>query len=396
MLPALLVAVSMCPSHVAVADTPGPTVTVTAGFAAPDVVPVAQPTGINVSATATNPAYDQSELTISGPTWSWSCNNITSNLDGQSPSAETPSNVEWYPDNTSASTQLLLTFPDPGYKAAQVKATATWTLAWKDQSQHTGSPPDPIKQSGTSQISATVAKIDITPKDGAFELWYFEGQKPSNYPVSVTLQAKMTPNIDDSFTWTASKGSSLFDVDSGMTGMFTSTATITSKGKSQSTKDCQAKAVSKKHSLISNTYDFTIDYLTALTPRGSPTTSPLTFMGATGWDTLIPYKVNSKFGTATTKDIEYNENWVSAYTYYYTGCTWSQPAEGSGSITPASLRDELTSPLLSTPQPNSPGTSTTTVDGWGGQWRFGSSSKGKGTTVLNKRWMRYIDHGEHQ
>jgi hypothetical protein len=170
-----------------------------------------------------------------------------------------------------------------------------------------------------------------------------------------------------------------------------------SKGKSVSAKDCQIRVSSKKYPQCFGTYDFTMDYLIDCSLRGQPKhLSVGPFLGVEIWKTLIPYKVNSKFGTPTVKQLELNENWGAAIGYHTND--WVRPPPGKGMITPASLEDEIFVGAASQPRLIPPQTPLTTlkIDGWDGAWRMGSDRYGKGTTTLQKKWVRFIDHGEHQ
>ncbi|MDD2707613.1 MAG: hypothetical protein PHV34_06345 [Verrucomicrobiae bacterium] len=262
-------------------------------------------------------------------------------------------------------------------------------------SDYTG---DPVTQ-GNALVSdekiVTVVKIEIKAASDPFIVWYFNDITPGNYPVSADIVATMTPALDSSFTWTVSKGTGIFDLSASIFN--SQNATVSSLAKSTSLNDCQIKATSKQFPICSGTFSFTVDYLISCTPKGQPVYQPLgPIFGVMGYQTLIPYTVNSRFGTPAVKDLEINENWSNAINYG--GAQWGLPSPGNGSITPATLRDLITPPFASTPTPTPPQTplSTQRVQDWNGVWMFGSHSYGSGITVLQKKWVRFIDHGEHQ
>jgi hypothetical protein len=53
---------------------------------------------------------------------------------------------------------------------------------------------------GSKQLPVTLVEIKIAPVVSPFELWYFEGLAPANYPVRAELKVAMTPKLVSSFT----------------------------------------------------------------------------------------------------------------------------------------------------------------------------------------------------
>jgi len=251
-----------------------------------------------------------------------------------------------------------------------------------------------------NQQISVIVEPDTTP----FELWYFEGQKTKNYPVKARIKARMSNGASSDFIWSKERNSDVFDIDLGFFGGFfdSTTATIKSKNKSISKNDCRIKVTSKKYPTLSATYDFTVDYFMVCVPNGNPTHKQYTIWGFHIYMSDIPYKCTSKFQTVHTGEVwlELNEKFTGHQNYG--GSDWGMPlgADGPDSwIDPNNIVDHITPPGTGNPAANygplNP-LSSILVDDYDGEWRVGSQIKGKGTTVLQKKWKRYIDHGEHQ
>ena len=117
--------------------------------------------------------------------------------------------------------------------------------------------------------------------------------------------------------------------------------------------------------------------------------------GTDGFQTLIPYRILSFFGTQIT-NIGINEYFFS-YTTVYQGENWPTP-NPNGAITPdGTFKDNICIVGVYTPQPLVPQSplSSVEVDIRGQGFSVGSINPAIGVTVQTDNATRYLDHGVH-
>jgi len=290
-------------------------------------------------------------------------------------------NVTMHPDPGATTGTAYLDCSADEPKLARVK------LNYNDGSAETSIPP----------VSVAFLQIDVTPVSTPFVLWYVEGLEPSGYPVKQDVQAKLSFGLDNEFDWYISSGTEYVGLtDSENT---TDTATAKSIGKSLASDDCEVAATSKKFPNVQGGFNFNTEYFIEAEPMGSETAAPAQAMYANyAWITEIKYKMRTQFGTTPKKSIPFNEKFTNhRNSSTWDPNNWDQPPNRIGDWTV--YITDLISPVTGSsyaPQPARPGDTTNPVDDYDGEWRVGSQQYGSGTTILKKKWVRYIAKGEHQ
>jgi hypothetical protein len=272
----------------------------------------------------------------------------------------------------------------------------------------------------------TVVDIKVVASVPPFELWYFDGQLPRNYPTSVQVEVQTIPadyQNDDAWSWTADEHSNTnFTISPGF--FDSRLCTIDATGTSASANDCLLDVQDAYNTGVKTVFSFTVDHLAPLTPNGSPTTTEVDggvyAPDSETYLTTIPYTVSSTFGTPVLKHIELTENWNTSSYSCQAGCNWGILDAGNDEdFDPTTTADKIEAPIgvntnlgssgygtTYTPQATGPQTplTTTPIESWDGAWRMGITPPlltntlpfNVGPIVLQKKWVLFIDHGEHQ
>ncbi|HVN20991.1 MAG TPA: Ig-like domain-containing protein [Dongiaceae bacterium] len=147
---------------------------------------------------------------------------------------------------------------------------------------------------------------------GPNTVWWFNGQNPSGYSTSITLQS----DGGSSSTWSVSGNTAAVHL-STMTGA-TTTITATSTAWSSTPGDVKITATANGQS--SSPYDVTTRKSTSLT---DPTTSGGVCDSQWGYETLITYLVRDQMNIVIPTDVDYNEKWITGPIPVYQGTNWT-------------------------------------------------------------------------
>jgi hypothetical protein len=166
--------------------------------------------------------------------------------------------------------------------------------------------------------------------------------------------------------------------------------------------DCVVKLVSSKWGNLYGYQQFQVDYIDSFEFQSISTEKRIELsLNKYPWTTEIVYKIRARFAAASDipPSIEMNEFFYDYQHHTPAGATnnWTMADPGAGPTPCLPMRDYI-SPGGAAPHAISGGKEDdfTKVDSWGGIWYLGSSVRGEGKEVLNKRWVRYLGHGAHE
>jgi hypothetical protein len=240
--------------------------------------------------------------------------------------------------------------------------------------------------------------VNVTPViTGAHTVWYFNGETPSGYDVSIVL----TSSGGSPTTWTVTAGSS--EVSLSTTSGTTTTITSSGSAFSSSVNDVSIKATAAgvdsapflittrtPHDLIMGTVNTTCD-------------------SAHGYATEIPYTIEDQLTTSLPSSVPLNEAFGSVVCDYpgtggstcplTSATTWIPPIAGNLTTPtgfPANFSDFIEGAPSSTavPLPNCTGGAGTAVMHLPQTWQIGSLTRPNGKLVQSNTQKFFTNHGE--
>ncbi len=263
--------------------------------------------------------------------------------------------------------------------------TYTTVLTVSDEPAHPGH-----SLSDTDSVSIKVFQVTQTKK-----LWWFNGEDPANYDITITLQAKGLNPPQGTYKWDVTQGTDKVDFENNsdtITKTDADLVTVKSTGKSSTEDDV----------VIKFTYNgnwITNHALTVYAPDHLMHTGDTDTDWFSGYVSKIWYETHDRFHNTLTSNLDNNENFTSAPVSDYTGETWGWGTAGGGTVDPSNWYDRIqrSNPNdYPTPQnPQSP-LGNTKIDHRLGDWYFGSATPGQGVKVATTKWQIYRDHGRHE
>jgi peptidoglycan hydrolase-like protein with peptidoglycan-binding domain len=226
------------------------------------------------------------------------------------------------------------------------------------------------------------------------ELWWFDGQSPTGYPVQIPLEAASGGRAG-TFRWRVVRGAAIAD----FAGSSTATGrrvNLVSKGPSAALRDVavQVTFTGTDGTGGAASFPFTVQAPQSMTRLGTTTTNnaPNSYLS------LISYSIQDQFGRTLPRNVPINEQWDNKPPIPdFAGTNWPSPTEGSANVNPAGWSDQVgistTTPALMVPPILASGGAL--VMHFAGHWQVGSRTTGSGRRALNTTWQFFQDRGAH-
>jgi len=223
-------------------------------------------------------------------------------------------------------------------------------------------------------------------------VWWFNGQEPADYTTKITLTAK--PAGEKQYTWTATKGNTLVQLDGKASPVNTAvnTVTVTGTGPSKAKNDVEITVT------VNGTTSGPLK-LTVMAPHTLKFLKNDDAANATyAYETQVHYEIQDNFGTVLPKDVPLNEQFTTGVVNDFRGADWRRGPEGGATVKPSDWFDNIQGEVATmTPVPQAPQAplGNVAVDHWDGRWQIGSETIGSGVRVQTNRWQKYRDHARH-
>jgi Domain of unknown function (DUF4157) len=230
---------------------------------------------------------------------------------------------------------------------------------------------------------------------GDSELWWFNGERPSAYPLDQALLAT-AGSIPGTFRWEILSGITFADFNGFPTAVGPS-ALLTSKAPSGSKDDVEVKVefTGAAGETGVATKKFTVQAPNSVRfIRYDDHTDPVYV-----YETNIHKAPVDQFGTDLPRGVEVNEEFTAPPTADFPGMDWRRGSPGGGFIVPPNWLFDIvggeTPSHTPTPVPPTHADAGVAVYHWPGIWRIGSSSIGKGRRVEAVTWQKYRGRARH-
>ena len=240
-----------------------------------------------------------------------------------------------------------------------------------------------------------------------YDLWWFNGESPANYHVTITVTAQGATT--GTFKWQVIAGGDKVNLNNGGDDSDTIIATDDNTVVVKST----APSTSLNDVTIRFTYNNVFVQDLSLTVRAPDNLEHLNDDDddwGDGWRTTISYRIRDQFNQVLPQNVPWNED-IDGNGQYSNDTTVSNAAvsdwEGenwpwgqeNGVITnPNNAQDVFVrSGASATPPTENPHGGNVKVDHVPqGKLRVGSATIGRGVIVRNLVWQTYRDHGRHE
>ncbi|MGH9733723.1 MAG: hypothetical protein ACRD8A_03925 [Candidatus Acidiferrales bacterium] len=164
--------------------------------------------------------------------------------------------------------------------------------------------------------------------------WYFNGQSPSGYPMSITL----TSSGGGSTQWSVTSGSTDVRLSSTTGAIITVTSSGVAFSAAIGDVAITASVTEGEQQLTSAQF-----YITTRTPYwlvstgGTETDCDPTW----GYESHIPYEIQDQLLTTLPSGIGVNESWITGVVDDYQGTNWVRGAAGGVQLNRASFQDDI-------------------------------------------------------
>jgi hypothetical protein len=232
-------------------------------------------------------------------------------------------------------------------------------------------------------------KIVVDPDSSTHspDIWYFgAGLTQTGYKISLPLST----TGGSSATWSVTQGSSAVSLSS-TTG---TSITVSSSGSSFSSSAGDIRITATVGGVTSDPVHLTTHVPNKLVPGTIDLACNATF----GYESHVNYTIQDQLGVNIPAGVDLNEQWTGGVSSDYAGTNWRRGNEGTTHTSSSSFFDDIQGEnfaLPPTPIPTCAGTSGTTVEHWGQDWRVGSLTVGQGARVQSDNIQKYIDHAIH-
>lgn len=254
-------------------------------------------------------------------------------------------------------------------------------------------PPGPTPPGPTPP--APPVPLTITTASGNDELWFFNGQSPSNYLIQQTLSATGAGSTPGVFTWTIQGGATAADFN-GVPVSAGPSAILKSKNKSGAVNDVTVRVdfVGSGGQTGTAIKTFTVKAPESLTFLRNVDKADPTFV----YETEIHYSIQDQFSTTLPRNVPLNEQFTATPTADSAGMDWRRGPEGGATVNPADWFDRVGGETPShTPAPVPPTNANAGVPvyHWPGTWRVGSTTIGSGRSVKSVTWSKSRGQARH-
>ena len=243
--------------------------------------------------------------------------------------------------------------------------------------------------SASEDVSIVVEEDPGTSAGSSGEMWWFNGEKPTNY--NTTLRAAAVPPSTCPHQWYFETGGDKAQIVGPATGW---RIQIASKAPSVAPGDVRLR-VMRNGVLYPITLRVTVRAPSQLREGRIKNNPDSTW----GYLTRISYVVLDQFYHPLTKDLPVSENWLTGPIADYQGTNWRQ-GPPNGVVAPnAKFLDKIGGELSNKiPKPvwaPYPGANIP-VQHWGQQFRAGSVTPGSGRPVQTHTLQKYTDRAAHE
>jgi hypothetical protein len=226
----------------------------------------------------------------------------------------------------------------------------------------------------------------ITPEP---QLWYFNGENPSNYKTSLTYTL-VKPPASATYTWAATAGSDKITITPQGTGL---SAIIKSTKASAGENDVTIQ-ISTAGRVVA-TKNLTVYAPSALVRLDNNDKADPTY----AYESDIHYRIKDQFTNTLPSNVELNEKFTAAPTSDVTGTmNWRASTNGGATEPPSDWYDMIqgeTSDKTPTPLAPGGGAAWNPVNHWPGTWQVGSTTIGNGTKLITITWQKYQGQARH-
>lgn len=239
----------------------------------------------------------------------------------------------------------------------------------------------------TASGTGTVIRANF-PRVPARDIWYFDGESPPNYTVSVNLS---TNRSGGAFNWNTSPHLTLSSPSDPM-------PTMTAAAPSNAMRDAWVRV---RHTDTAGALTAASYRLTVFAPDSLNHLNDVDSASATwGYESRIHYSILDQFGNVLPRNVPINEQWTSGITADFAGMNWRRGAEGAATVGPANWNDHIqgeNAAYAAVPAPVAPGNAQAAVPvyHWDGDWRIGSLTIGDGRRVSSVTWQKNRGFARH-
>jgi hypothetical protein len=258
---------------------------------------------------------------------------------------------------------------------------------------------------------------NINKNTGLYEVWWFNGEKPTNYPTSITLTA--SPNQSGAkYNWTIDSGTAFAEFSNKKTTMTTSTNTVdlalnaAPKGTSGNVLVVATMTVGKTVSSPSPHFPITARGPTSIVPAKPIDVDVTKNLIFTGFETVLPYMIvdqNAQVldrGNLDAREV-FTTN-INSPIKDFPGTNWlvgKINGDPGKPVDPTFFNDDITHNTSNGdfPVPTGPQECLNmTCPEWGqkvihwcGYVQAGSRTAGKGVKLATITWQLFQNHGRH-
>ena len=253
--------------------------------------------------------------------------------------------------------------------------------------------PVPVPPVPVPPVPVPPVPVNIT---GGSELWHFNGESPTGYPLQQTLTAS-AGGAAGTFRWSIPAGSGFADFSGSPTAVGSS-AVLRSKLGSSALNDVTVRVdftAATGGGVGTASRQFTVrrpDRLSFI--RNDDHTDP-TFV----YETTIFKKPLDQFGTDLPRNVEVNEEFTALPSADFPGMDWRRGPNAGGVIGPPNWLFDIIGGETPghTPAPVVPTNADAGVKvyHWPGIWRIGSSVVGSGRNVAAVTWQKFRGRARH-
>jgi hypothetical protein len=219
---------------------------------------------------------------------------------------------------------------------------------------------------------------------GPQTVWWFNGQNPSGYGTSITLQS----SGGSSTTWSVSGNTAAVHLSttSGASTTVTASSTVWSatEGDVQITATANGQSsqpfaitTRKPYKLVAGTIQHTCD---------------TTY----GYSDFLNYTIDDQLSAPLPSGIPINENWTTGVVADYSGANWRRIDPGKETTSGPGFADQIAGEAAGFIPTAVCSGSGVKVQHWGQDWYVGSLTLAAGVRVQSDVIQKYIDHALHQ
>jgi hypothetical protein len=277
--------------------------------------------------------------------------------------------VTWSSSNTSIATL----YSGQHSSTASFKGMATGTTTGDVSAIEEGCD---AQGSGPITVAPTIT--------GSNTVWWFNGQNPSGYSTSITLQS----SGGSSTTWSVSGNTAAVQL-STTSG---SSTTITATSSAWSSTSGDVKITATANGLSSQPFAVTTRQPYKLVAGTIQHNCDSTY----GYSDFLNYTIYDQLSAALPSGVPLNENWTTSVVDDYSGANWRRQNPGNFTTSGAGFADNIQGEAAGFVPTAVCSGSGVKVQHWGQDWYIGSLTIASGVRVQSDVLQKYIDHALHQ